>query len=74
MREECVKCGLTANLDPSLHTERYGHVPEVIRDGRLHRFDFSTYTFQPTNWDVANEDDASPGHFSTYLFKPTKEE
>lgn len=73
MREECVKCGMIANIDPSLHTERYAHVPEVIRDGVLHRFDFSTYTFQPTQWEVANEGVAAPGQFFTYRFKPREE-
>jgi hypothetical protein len=45
--ETCSTCGMVANLDPSLHTERYGHVPTVIRDGVPHVFDFTNYTFQP---------------------------
>ena len=45
-RETCVVCGMVANVDPSLHTERYGHAPEVRRDGRRYRFDFQTYTFR----------------------------
>lgn len=45
-RETCVVCGMVANVDPSLHTERYGHRPEVVRDGVRLRFDFHTYTFR----------------------------
>ena len=47
MRETCVKCGMVANVDPSLHHERYGHRPEVIRNGRLYRFSYYGYRFQP---------------------------
>lgn len=48
-REKCIRCGMVANVDPSLHTERYGHVPEVIRglgtSARRLRFSFETYAF-----------------------------
>jgi hypothetical protein len=44
-REQCVICGMTANIDPSLHTERYGHVPAVFRDGEVWAFSFETYAF-----------------------------
>lgn len=47
MKESCVICGMVANVDPALHTERYGHVPEVIRDGVRRRFSFQSWTFQP---------------------------
>jgi hypothetical protein len=45
MRETCVICGMVANIDPSLHAERYAHTPEVIRDGQRFRFSFQTYAF-----------------------------
>lgn len=45
MRETCTICGMVANVDPSLHTERYGHKPRVIRDGIRLEFDFHTYSF-----------------------------
>lgn len=44
-REKCVRCGLVANIDPSLHAERYDHNPAVWRDGRVLEFDWTTYTF-----------------------------
>jgi hypothetical protein len=37
--------GMTANIDPSFHTERYGHVPAVFRGGEVWAFNFETYTF-----------------------------
>jgi hypothetical protein len=45
MRETCIRCGLTANADPSLHAERYGHTPAVWRDGKVYEFDFASYAF-----------------------------
>ena len=44
--EQCAICGLVANVDPSLHRQRYRHTPEVWRDGRRLRFDWHTYTFR----------------------------
>lgn len=44
-RERCTYCGMTANLDPAGHAERYAHTPTVRRDGKTYRFDFTTYTF-----------------------------
>jgi hypothetical protein len=44
-RETCTVCSMVANVDPSLHAERYGHTPEVRRDGKVYRFDWQTYTF-----------------------------
>lgn len=45
VRETCIICGMVANLDPSLHTDRYSHRPEVIRNGQRLRFSFHTYAF-----------------------------
>ncbi len=45
LREACAICGMLANVGPSEHTERYGHKPVVVRDGRLLEFDFRTYAF-----------------------------
>jgi hypothetical protein len=45
-RIPCAICGLIANVDPSFHTERYGHIPVINIDGQLVRFDFQTYTFR----------------------------
>lgn len=39
--EICTRCGMVANLDPWTHTERYGHAPEVVRDGIAFRFNSS---------------------------------
>ena len=44
-REPCVRCGMTANLDPSLHAERYDHNPAVWRDGRVVEFCWHSYSF-----------------------------
>lgn len=44
-RESCTRCGMVANVDPSLHAERYGHDPVVRRDGVELEFDWETYTF-----------------------------
>ena len=33
--ETCARCGMVANLDPWLHAERYGHQPQVWRDGQV---------------------------------------
>jgi hypothetical protein len=44
-REVCMVCGMVANLDPGLHSERYAHPPVVKRNGRLWRFSFYTYSF-----------------------------
>jgi hypothetical protein len=49
---KCLICGMTANIDPSCHTERYAHIPEVRVDGERLRFDFTTYTFRI----IVNED------------------
>lgn len=43
--EICARCGMVANLDPWLHTERYGHRPEVIRAGARLRFSLQTARF-----------------------------
>ena len=44
--ERCAVCTLAANVDPALHQQRYGHTPEVWRDGQRLRFDFRTWTFR----------------------------
>lgn len=31
IRETCLICGMVANLDPTLHEERYEHAPRVKR-------------------------------------------
>lgn len=49
-REICVRCGMVANVDPFLHTTRYGHLPEVVRDGVTYRFSQHTAAF---TWKVA---------------------
>lgn len=43
--ERCVTCGMIANLDPSLHHQRYRHLPRVRRNGKLLQFDYRTYAF-----------------------------
>lgn len=43
--ERCTVCGMIANVDPSLHAERYAHIPRVRRDGVELEFDFGTYAF-----------------------------
>lgn len=45
MREICKRCGMVANVDPSLHHERYAHLPVVLRDGTFYEFSYHTYTF-----------------------------
>ncbi|MFA0809363.1 hypothetical protein [Microbulbifer epialgicus] len=32
--ENCIECGMAANIDPWLHEERYKHPPVVLRDGQ----------------------------------------
>lgn len=49
-RETCAVCGMVANLDPFLHAQRYGHQPEVVRDGVTYRFSKFTSAF---TWKVA---------------------
>lgn len=44
-RESCAVCGMVANLDPSLHHQRYRHLPRVRRDGELWEFSYRTYAF-----------------------------
>lgn len=34
MKLECCKCGMIANVDPWLHTERYGHRPVIKWEGK----------------------------------------
>jgi len=46
IRERCTYCGQIANVDPSLHQERYRHLPYVLRDGELHAFHPESYTFR----------------------------
>ena len=55
IREQCLRCGMVANLDPECHHERYGHRPVVERDGDRLRFDYGTNSFQlfpegPCDW------------------------
>ena len=55
IREICTRCGMVANLDPSLHTERYGHKPEINRDGKHMFFCFHRYAFTPYCTACVNE-------------------
>jgi hypothetical protein len=45
MKETCIICGMVANIDPSLHHQRYRHLPRVRRDGRTLEFSYLTYAF-----------------------------
>jgi hypothetical protein len=41
-REQCIRCGMVANVVPIEHESRYGHVPAVRRGGQT--FDYSPIT------------------------------
>lgn len=38
-RRICLRCGMTGNVDPWEHEERYGHKPVIEKDGQAFEHD-----------------------------------